>query len=71
MEFVQKLANEHRKNAGLKNIEKINNVNNVSYELASNCIDSKTNFAIGVLMYGNNKWQIPKYIEEGLEWIRK
>lgn len=71
LEFVQKLANEHRKNAGLKNIEKINNVNNVSYELASNCIDSKTNFAIGVLMYGNNKWQIPKYIEEGLEWIRK
>lgn len=69
--FVQKLANKHGKNAGLKNIEKINNVNNISYELASNCIDSKTNFAIGVLMYGNNKWQIPKYIEEGLEWIRK
>lgn len=71
LEFVQKLANEHGKNAGLKNINKINDINNISYELASNCIDSKTNFAIGILMYGNNRWQIPKYIEEGLEWIRK
>ena len=74
LEFVQKLANEHGKNAGLKSIEKLKKVNSNSYnryELASNCIDSKTNFAIGVLMYGNNEWQIPKYIEEGLEWIRK
>lgn len=73
LEFVQKLANEHGKNAGLKSIEKLKEVDNNSYnryELASNCIDSKTNFAIGILMYGNN-WQIPKYIEEGLEWIRK
>ena len=71
LEFVQKLAGEHGRNAGLKVIKNLNETKYTPTELASRCIDSKTNFAIGVLMYGNNKWQIPKYIEEGLEWIRK
>lgn len=71
MEFVQKLADEHGRNAGLKLVKKLKETKFTPYELSSNCIDSKTNFAIGILMYGNNRWQIPKYIEEGLEWIRK
>ncbi|WP_241478753.1 hypothetical protein [Ligilactobacillus salivarius] len=71
LEFVQKLADEHGRNAGLKLVKKLKETKFTPYELSSNCIDSKTNFAIGILMYGNNRWQIPKYIEEGLEWIRK
>lgn len=71
LEFVQKLAGEHGRNAGLKVIKNLYETKYTPTELASRCIDSKTNFAIGVLMYGNNGWKIPKYIEEGLEWIRK
>lgn len=71
LEFVQKLADEHGRNAGLKLVKKLKETKFTPYELSSNCIDSKINFAIGILMYGNNRWQIPKYIEEGLEWIRK
>lgn len=71
LEFVQKLADEHGRNAGLKVIKNLYETKYTPTELASRCIDSKTNFAIGVLMYGNNGWKIPKYIEEGLEWIRK
>lgn len=70
LEFVQKLADEHGRNVGLK-ATKLKNPNIKPHKLASECIYSKTNFAIGILMYGNDKWQIPKYIEEGLEWIRK
>lgn len=70
LEFVQKLADEHGRNVGLK-ATKLKNPNVKPHKLASECIYSKTNFAIGILMYGNDKWQIPKYIEEGLEWIRK
>lgn len=70
LEFVQKLADEHGRNVGLK-VTKLKNPNVKPHKLASECIYSKTNFAIGILMYGNDGWQIPKYIEEGLEWIRK
>ncbi|MDO5004789.1 MAG: ATP-dependent endonuclease [Ligilactobacillus salivarius] len=70
LEFVQKLADEHGRNVGLK-ATKLKDPNVKPHKLASECIYSKTNFAIGILMYGNDKWQIPKYIEEGLEWIRK
>ena len=42
------------------------------YRIAENCIDRKTSFALDVLLHGginNEKWKIPHYIEEGLEWL--
>ena len=42
------------------------------YEIAEMCIDSKTSFALDVLLYGgkeNEKWTTPLYIREGLEWL--
>lgn len=49
-----------------------------SYELAEKCIQSKPSFAMDVLLssvcddksnYSN--WKIPKYIKEGLIWLKK
>ncbi|QIK50873.1 AAA family ATPase [Jeotgalibaca porci] len=40
------------------------------YELANNCIDKKTTFATDLLYYDNG-WEVPNYIEEGLIWLRK
>lgn len=42
------------------------------YEIADKCIDSKTSFALDILLYGgenNEEWAIPAYIKEGLEWL--
>jgi putative ATP-dependent endonuclease of OLD family len=44
------------------------------YDIAERCIDSKTSFALDVLLYGgkeNKKWTTPLYIKEGLEWLAK
>lgn len=44
------------------------------YEIAEKCIDGKPTFAIDILIKSNEEytnWNIPKYIREGLEWIRK
>jgi predicted ATP-dependent endonuclease of OLD family len=59
--------------SGLKNTDKI--VDGADfYEIAENCIESKTKFALDILYYGgdeNEIWQTPKYIEEGLEWLQR
>jgi predicted ATP-dependent endonuclease of OLD family len=42
------------------------------YDIAESCIDSKTSFALDILLYGNTEsddWKIPQYIEEGLKWL--
>ena len=42
------------------------------YTIADQCIESKTSFALDILLYGgenNEKWTIPLYIREGLEWL--
>lgn len=42
------------------------------YDIAERCIDSKTSFALDVLLYGgknNENWTTPLYIREGLEWL--
>ncbi len=60
--------------SGLKNREKIVATANDYYDLAESCIDSKTSFALDVLLYSgddNDKWDIPLYIKEGLEWLTK
>lgn len=58
--------------AGLKNRDKLKSLGNDYYHMAHECINSKTAFALDILLYGgskNEKWNIPLYIKEGLEWL--
>ncbi|MBS1502479.1 MAG: AAA family ATPase, partial [Bacteroidetes bacterium] len=65
--------------ASLKNIAYFDETTKSSYELAEDCIDKKPSFAIEVLLNSKtddhgtefSNWQTPKYIVEGLEWIKK
>lgn len=54
----------------MKNIKKFTK-DKTPYVLVKECIDKKTSFATDLLFYGDGKWKIPKYIEEGLLWLRK
>lgn len=63
----------------LKNIDFFDKDDMDAFSLAENCIDKKPSFALEILLnsvtgedgkkYSN--WQIPKYIEEGLIWLKK
>jgi predicted ATP-dependent endonuclease of OLD family len=60
--------------SGLKNRKKIVATANDYYDLAENCIESKTSFALDVLLYSgedDNIWETPQYIREGLDWLAK
>ena len=57
---------------GLKNSSSLTAENTDYYALAQGCINSKTSFALDILLYGGDsqeKWEIPLYIKEGLEWL--
>lgn len=68
----------------LQNVEKVGEkINGTSiykcspYELAKECIKSKTAFPLEVLLCSEandisdfSNWEIPPYIKEGLEWLR-
>ena len=57
-----------------KNKEIIETMPNDFFEIAQKCIDSKPSFAIEILLNSNenySNWNIPSYIKEGLEWLRK
>lgn len=58
----------------LKNREKFDETSPDIYDIANNCIEKKSEFAIEVLLfsdenYGN--WIIPDYIYKGLLWLTK
>lgn len=58
--------------SSLKNRAKLTSVGNDFYKIADECIESKTAFALDVLLYGgenNKKWSTPLYIKDGLEWL--
>lgn len=58
--------------SGLKNRSKLRSLGNDYFKMAHECINSKTAFALDILLYGgskNEKWSIPLYIKEGLEWL--
>lgn len=60
--------------SSLKNKEIIEKEPNKYYKIANECIDSKPSFAIEILLNSNedySNWHIPKYIKEGLEWLKK
>jgi len=56
----------------LKNRNQILEDSTDYYGIVENCIDSKTSFALDVLLNendDNNHWKVPLYIEEGLKWL--
>ncbi|OJW17286.1 ATP-dependent endonuclease [Mucilaginibacter sp. 44-25] len=63
----------------LKHIKYFEDAAKNSYELAEACIDKKPSFAIEVLLNSQtnsddkefSNWQTPKYIREGLEWLKE
>lgn len=58
----------------LKKLDFIEANPNDFYGIAQNCIDSKPSFAIEILLNSNenySNWNIPSYIKEGLEWLKK
>jgi putative ATP-dependent endonuclease of OLD family len=63
----------------LKHIKYFEDAAKTSYELAESCIDKKPSFAIEVLLNSKtdsddkefSNWKTPKYIREGLEWLKE
>ena len=57
----------------LKNKVDIDDLEKNAWDLAQNCIEKKTSFAIEILLASDDKfsnWAIPKYIKEGLIWLK-
>jgi predicted ATP-dependent endonuclease of OLD family len=58
----------------LKNKEYFDDSQKDAWDLAQKCIDKKTSFAIEIILASNDRsdnWTIPKYIKEGLIWLKK
>ena len=68
------LKDQQEQLLGLKNKEEIDSNDDI-YNLTQEIIDKKSDFASSLLYiaYTDKKveWTIPKYIEEGLEWLQK
>ena len=65
---------KQNKFGALKKLDFIETNPNDFYGIAQNCIDSKPSFAIEILLNSNenySNWNIPSYIKEGLEWLKK
>lgn len=63
---------------GLQNIKMLFDNTNDSFDLASKCVKKKPSLAMDILLNSKSSdtedfinWEIPKYIKEGLEWLRK
>lgn len=59
---------------GIKNKRHFNDMTKDSYDLAELCINKKTHFALDILYNSDelfSNWQIPLYIKEGLQWLKK
>lgn len=59
---------------GLRNRQHFEDVLISPYELAKECINKKTHFALDILFLSNetlSNWEIPLYIKEGLLWLKK
>ncbi len=56
----------------LKNRSSLSDTTLDYYDIAEKCINSKTGFALDILLLGgenNEKWVTPIYIEEGFKWL--
>lgn len=71
---LQFVMDNKEKFSGLKNRKKLESLEDNYFKIADECIKSKTAFALDILLYGgpkNEKWNIPLYIKEGLEWLMR
>lgn len=69
---IEFIVNFKERFVSLKNRDKIVLGDVDYYDIAENCIDSKTSFALDILLYGGEngeRWKTPGYIHEGLEWL--
>ncbi len=58
--------------SSLKCISSLSDANLDYYDLADMCIESKTAFALDILLFSdetNTSWDTPRYIQEGLSWL--
>ena len=59
---------------GIKNASQFDDDEKSPYELAINCINKKTHFALDILYHSDenlSNWSIPAYIKNGLLWLKK
>lgn len=59
---------------GLQNKPHFDDAEKNAYALAKYCIKKKTHFALDILYHSNealSNWQTPKYIKEGLLWLKE
>lgn len=71
IDFVKGKRSEFR---GLKNIKYLDDAAKDPYDLAHDCVNKKTHFALDILYHSNEElsnWEIPDYIKEGLLWLKK
>ena len=71
LEFIKSNRDEFK---SLKCKNKLDGERLDYYNLANDCIDKKTLFAIEILYYSNKdftNWEVPEYIKEGLLWLSK
>jgi hypothetical protein len=57
----------------LKNVDDLETYPD-AYDIADNCIEKKTLFALDILFFSDDKftnWKIPSYIKDGLVWLKK
>ena len=59
---------------GLKNKKIFEDNSKDIYDLAQECIDKKTHFALDILYHSDenfSNWKIPAYIKNGLSWLKR
>ena len=59
---------------GLKNKKSFEDNSKDAYDLAQECIDKKTHFALDILYHSDenfSNWEIPVYIKNGLLWLKR
>ena len=70
-DFIKSKIDDFR---GLKNKKSFEENSKDAYDLAQECIDKKTHFALDILYHSNgnfSNWKIPAYIKNGLLWLKR
>jgi predicted ATP-dependent endonuclease of OLD family len=69
--FINDKKSEYR---GLKNRKDFDDPQKNAFDLANNCINKKTHFALDILYHSDDvfsNWEIPVNIKNGLLWLKK
>lgn len=70
-DFINSSIDDFR---GLKNKKSFEDNSKNAYDLAQECIDKKTHFALDILYHSDenfSNWKIPVYIKNGLLWLKR